>query len=427
MIRYERIERSLFENNRSRLTNLLPPSSLAIIHSNDKMPRNGDQFHVYRQNSDFFYLTGLEEEKAVLLLCPNHPNDKLREVLLIPHYTDQQQLWEGRKYTRTLAGDYSGISNISYFDDFEHILKELMEFAEIVFINYNEYPKFATEVLSRDLRFAEHLRRHFPAHRLERLAPLLKELRLMKQPEEIQIIRKSSRITAEVFHEILNNTKPGMVEYEIEAMIAAGFIKRAARNAYPPIVASGRNACVLHYTYNNMTMNDGDLLLIDFGAEYANYASDCSRTIPVNGTFTSRQKEVYNAVLDVFKAAKQLIRPGITINKINNKVGLLMEEALIKLGLLRESDIKNQDPLNPLYKRYFMHGTSHFIGLDVHDPGTKDLTLLKGMVLSCEPGIYISEENIGIRLENTLLVADKAIDLMEDIPIEAEEIERLMK
>lgn len=426
MIRYERIDRLLFETNRSRLINLLPPSSLAIIQSNDRMPRNGDQFFPFRQNSDFFFLTGVEEEKSILLLCPNHPNEQVREVLFIPHYTADQLQWEGEKYTPSLAGSVSGIANVRYLDTFDSALKEAMEYCVTVFLNGNEYPRFTTEVLSRDLRFASHLRQSFPVHTYARLAPLLKELRLIKQEQEIALMRKACGISGEVFEEVLQMTSPGSIEYDIEACISSGFMRRAAENAYPPIVASGRNSCVLHYTHNNSPLRDGDLLLLDFGAEYANYASDCSRTIPVNGKFTPRQREVYQAVLSVFKAAKDLIRPGITINKLNEKVGTLIEAELIKLGLLTIELVNKQDPQRPLFHRYFMHGVSHFIGLDVHDPGSKDVVIRKGMVLSCEPGIYIPEENIGIRLENTLLVGDKAIDLMQDIPIEVDDIERLM-
>jgi Xaa-Pro aminopeptidase len=426
MIRYNKIDPALFVSNRERLVNLLSPNSLAIIHSNDSMPRNGDQFFSYRQNSDFFYLTGLEEENAVLLLCPNHSNEALREVLFIPQYTDNQKLWDGEKYSIELASNFSGIANVLCHDSFNLVLKEAMEFAALVYLNSNEYPKFTTEVLSKDLRFSAYLLAHYPAHKYSRLQPLLKELRLIKQDEELKQINKACSITAEVFDNLLKQVRPGMIEYEIEAEITGGFIRRAAGNSFKPIVAAGRNACVLHYTANNKVIENGELILLDFGAEYANYASDCSRIIPVSGKFTPRQKEVYNAVLGVFRAALQLIRPGITINKLNDKVGQLMETALISLGLISAEEVINQDPSVPLYKRYFMHGTSHFIGLDVHDPGTKDVILMKGMVLSCEPGIYIQEENIGIRLENTILVGDKPIDLMEGIPIEADEIERLM-
>jgi len=426
-MKYERIEKRLFETNRERLVNLLPPFSLAIVQTNDKMPRNGDQFFPFRQNSDFFFLTGLEEERGLLMLCPNHPNEALRQILFIPQYSEIQQIWEGVKLSPSVAAEISGIDNVKYLDSFDLAMKEALEFADEVYLNSNEYPKFVTEVPSRDLRFANRLRESYPLHKYARLAPLLKELRLQKQEAELQLIRKACSITGEVFEHLLKTTLRGMYEYEVEAEIVAGFIRRRSTTAYAPIVASGKNACILHYTDNNAQLEEGSLLLLDFGAEYANYASDCSRTIPVSGTFSPRQKEVYKAVLDVFKAIKQKVRPGITINKLNEATARSMEEVLVKLGLLTEADIHNQNPESPLFKKYMMHGVSHFIGLDVHDPGTRDVALLKGMVLTCEPGIYIPEENIGVRIENTLLVGDKAIDLMEHIPIEAEDIEKLMQ
>ncbi len=427
-MKYPQLKSTLFEKNRKKLSKYLQSNSLAILYSNDQMPRNGDQFFEFRQNSDLFYLTGIDQEKTILTLCPNHPNKELREILFIIESNEKIAVWEGHKYTKEEARKTSGIGTIKYISEFEYTFRELAIKAESIYLNLNENPKFKPEVESADQRFVEILKKEFPAHEIERLAPVMKKLRLIKEPEEIELMKEACNITEKAFERILKFVKPGVTEYQVEAELTHEFLwNKATGHAYPPIIASGKSACVLHYIENNKECKDGDLLLMDFGAEYANYAADCSRTIPVNGKFTERQKECYEAVLRVMKKAINWLTPGTTINKINERVENLLQEEHIKLGLYTQEDVNNQDPNMPLVKKYYPHGTCHFIGLDVHDVGDRTSILEEGMVLTCEPGIYIPEENIGIRIENDVLVGLKPIDLMANIPKEVEEIEKLMK
>lgn len=427
-MRYDAISSELFTRNRLKLEKKLKPNGLAIILSNDEMPRNGDQCFPYRQSSDMFYLTGLDQEKCILTLFPNHPVEAMREMIFTLKTNDLMVTWYGHKYSLEDASRISGVKTIKWLDDFEGVLRELMARAHMVYLNQNENPRFTTEVVSRDLRFIQQLRNDFPLHNFERLAPLLSDLRMVKEDEEVSQIIKACEITGSAFNRVLNFVKPGVMEYEVEAEITHEFIRNGANgHAYPPIIASGADTCILHYNSNDKKCQDGDLLLLDFGAEYANYAGDCSRTIPVNGKFTPRQKQVYEAVLRVLRKASRMLVPGTTIDKYHAEVCKIMEKELIGLGLFTAEDVANQDPANPLYFKYYMHGTSHFMGLDVHDVGTKQHTLAKGMVLSCEPGIYIAEEGIGIRLENDILVDDEPLDLMVHIPVEPDEIEAMMR
>jgi len=427
-MRYQKISSELFTRNRIKLEKKLKPNGLAIILSNDEMPRNGDQCFPYRQSSDMFYLTGLDQEKCILTLFPNHPLEAMREIVFTVKTSDMMVTWYGHKYTLEEAGRISGVKTIKWLDDFDGVLRELMARAHMVYLNQNENPRFTTDVPSRDLRFMQQLRNDYPLHNFERLAPLLSDLRMVKEEEEVSLIIKACEITGSAFNRVLDFVKPGVMEYEVEAEITHEFIRTGANgHAYPPIIASGDDTCILHYNSNDKECLDGDLLLLDFGAEYANYAGDCSRTIPVNGKFTTRQRQVYEAVLRVLRKASRMLVPGTTIDKYHAEVCKIVEKELIGLGLFTEEDVKNQDPANPLFFKYFMHGTSHFMGLDVHDVGTKQHTLAKGMVLSCEPAIYIPEEGIGIRLENDILVDDEPLDLMVHIPIEPDEIEALMR
>ena len=428
-MRYFKINTELFKNNRINFCNRIKKKSIAIFHSNDEYPRNGDQTFPFRQNSDFFYLTGIDQEKSILILAPDYPDPKLREVLFLIETNKVIATWEGHKFTKEEAENISGIKNINWLDSFDSVLQELMSWTKNVYLNFNEYVKYSNEVPYRDLRFAEELKKKNPAHIYLRSAPLLHELRTIKSPIEIELIRKAIDITGCAFARILKFIKSGVKEYEIQAEIEHEFTRsRANGMAYPPIIGSGKNSCVLHYIDNNDECKDGDLLLMDFGAEYANYAADITRTIPVNGKFTERQKACYESVLRVHKKAIKLFVPGNTIDNVNFEVNAMMEKEMIKLGLFTEEDIINQEKDNPLFKKYFMHGTAHFLGLDVHDVGEKDVEFKAGMVLTCEPGIYIPEENIGIRIENDILVTNNyPIDLMEDIPVEVEEIEQLMK
>jgi len=426
-MRYQPIKANLFVRNRLKLEKKLKPNALAVILSNDEMPRNGDQTFPYRQSSDLFYLTGLDQEKCILTLFPNHPVEAMREIVFTVKTSDTMVTWYGHKYTLGDAARISGVQTIKWLDEFESIFRELMSRAGIVYLNQNENPRFTTEVPSRDLRFIEEVKNDFPLHHFERLAPLMTELRLVKENEEIEQMIIACDITCKAFNRVLDFVKPGVMEYEVEAEITHEFIRNGASgHAYPPIVASGADNCILHYNTNDKACNNGDLLLIDFGAEYANYAGDCTRTIPVNGKFTPRQRQVYEAVLRVLRKASRMLVPGTTIEKYHMEVCSMMEKEMIGLGLFTAEDVRNQDPDNPLFFKYYMHGTSHFMGLDVHDVGSKQQTLVKGMVLSCEPGIYIPEEGFGIRLENDIVVDDEPLDLMVHIPIEPDEIEALM-
>ncbi len=337
-------------------------------------------------------------------------------------------IWEGHKYTMQEAREISGIENISWIEDYELVLKEVMMVTPNIYLNRNEYPKFFPEIVGRNERLGSKIKSEFPLHNYLRSAPLLSNLRTIKSDIEIDLVKKSCELTNKAFKRALRKIKPGMFEFEIEAEIDHEFkINRANGHGYPPIIASGINSCVLHYTENDNECKDGDLLLFDFGAEYANYSADMSRTIPVNGKFSGRQKDCYNSVLHVLKEAIKLYVPGNTINMVNKRVNKLMENEMIKLGLFTQEEVDKQDKENPLFKRYFMHGTAHFLGLDVHDVGDKEEPFKPGMILTCEPGLYIREENIGIRLENDILITkDEPVDLMSAIPIEIEEIESLM-
>ena len=391
------------------------------------MPRNGDQTFPFRQNSDMFYLTGLDQEKSILTLCPNHPLEASREMIFIVKTNDLMVTWYGHKYTLEQAREISGVTTIKWLDEFDSVLKDLISRAEKVYLNLNEHTRFFTDVPSRDLRFAQKLRQEYPVHSFERLAPLIYEQRTVKGPEEIDMMQKACDITGKAFRRVLAFTKPGLKEYEIEAEIIHEFIRNGATgHSYSPIIASGANACILHYNENDRLCKDGDLILLDFGAEYGNYAADLSRTIPANGKFTPRQRQVYDAVLRVMRKATKLLVPDTTIDKWHAEVCRIMEKELIGLGLFTEQDVKNQDPASPMFFNYYMHGTGHFLGLDVHDVGSKQQPLQKGMVITCEPGIYIKEEGLGIRLENDIMVDEEPLDLMAGIPLDPDEIEKLM-
>ncbi|HZG01518.1 MAG TPA: aminopeptidase P family protein [Chitinophagales bacterium] len=421
------IPQEMFVENRRRFTALLQPNSLAVFHSSDEMPRSGDQTLTFRQNPDLFYLTGIDQEESFLLIYPDSPRTEYREVLFLKRTNDHIAVWEGHKYTQDEARKISGINTVLWNDEFDTVLNLLMVYADTAYINLNENDRASWKVPYRDLRFVNELKERFPLHKFERAGRLMMQLREIKSKFEIEVIRQACGITEKAFRRVLKFMKPGVMEFEIEAEITHEFIRNRAGHAYYPIIASGKNACVLHYVDNDKPCKDGDLVLMDFGSEYANYASDLTRTIPANGKFTPRQRDMYNAVLRVMKQAQKMLRPGVILNDYNNEVGKLMEEELIGLGLLNKDEVKKQNPEKPLYKKYFMHGTSHFMGLDVHDIGNRYAPMQAGMVFTCEPGIYVPEENIGIRIENDMLVTDNVpVDLMSTIPIEVEEIEELM-
>lgn len=427
-MRYKLPQKALFIKNRNKLIRHFFADSMAVIHSNDEMPRNGDQTFPFRQSSDFFYLTGLDQPKCILILCPDHPDKNKREMIFTENTDEKIAIWEGHKYTREEAAEISGVENIYWLEDFEEKMRECLLRFDNVYLNQKEYLRFHTEVPLKEDRFINELKAKYPLHKYYRLAPLLKDIRVVKEDEEIGMIKKAGEITGKGFSRVLKNLKPGVMEYEIEAELTHEFIRNGgAGHAYSPVVASGTNACVLHYIDNNTECKDGDLLLIDSGAEYGNYASDVSRTIPVNGKFTKRQKECYEAVLKVQKQAIELLVPGTTLKEVNQQVGKMMERAMIELGLFTNQEVENQEEENPLYKKYYMHGVSHYIGLDVHDVGDVDAELKEGMVLTCEPGLYIREEGIGIRIEDNIKVAESPQNLTHQIPKEPEEIEKLMK
>lgn len=427
-MKYSAINAQLFIDNRKKFRAALPPNSMAILFANDEMPRSADQTFVFRQNPDLFWLSGIDQEKTILIIYPDCPNPLYREALFLRKTNEVIAVWEGHKYTMPEARETSGITQVFWEESFEPAFKSLMTYCDSVFINLNENDRSDNVVPYKDIRFANELKYNYPAHEIKRLGPIMAKLRSVKHPVEIELMQRACNITRDAFKRLLKFVKPGVMEYEVEAEIIHEFIKqRSSGHAYTPIIASGYNACVLHYIENNKPCNDGDLLLMDFGAEYANYAADLTRTIPVNGRFTPRQKDIYNAVLRVMKQAKTMLKPGIILSDYNKAVGEIMEAELINLGLLDKLKVAQQDKDNPLYKKYFMHGTSHFLGIDVHDIGNRYAPMEIGNVFTCEPGIYIPEENIGIRLENDILITkDGIIDLMADIPIEVEEIEELM-
>lgn len=428
-MRYDPVDPGLFIKNRECFSNQLLPGSLAVFHSNDEFPRNGDQHFPFRQNSDFFYLSGIDQEQSILLLFPDCFNEKYREILFLRETNEHIAVWEGHKYTKEEAIKISGIRTILWLDSFPNVLRELTIEASHIYLNANENTKFTSEVPTRDQRFAEEMKRNYPMHDFHRSAPIITQLRTIKSEIELGLIRKACGITREAFLKVLKFTRPGVWEYEIEAEIQHEFIRqRSNGNAYSPIIASGKNACILHYIENSRACKDGDLLLLDFGAEYANYASDLSRTIPVNGKFTPRQKDCYNAILRIMKQAIKKLVPGATLEAYHKEVCGLLETELIVLGLFTEEDVRKQDPMKPLYLKYYPHRTSHFLGLDVHDVGFKQKRLEAGMLFSCEPGVYIPEEGIGIRIEDDILVTDHGPEnLMSDIPVEIDEIEELMR
>lgn len=427
-MRYKSINSRFFTRNRRNFSEQLEEDAFAVFFSNDQSPRNGDQFHSFRQSSDFFYLTGIEQEKSILIIAPHCPNKNLKEALFLLESNELLETWEGHKLTKAEASSISGVQNVFWLEDFDVSLKEVMAYYNNVYLNSNEYTKFFPEVETREIRLGKQIRDKFPWHQYHRAAPLLINQRLIKSKEEIEVMQKACEITNKGFKRVLRTVKPGMMEYEVEAEITYEFIRNGANgHGYAPIVAGGKNACSLHYIENDKKCRRGDLLLMDIGAEYANYSADLSRTVPISGKFTKWQKQLYNSVLNVMNEIKKLYIPGSTINDINEAANTLMEAEMIKLGLFTADDVANQNPDQPLYRKYFMHGVAHFIGLDVHDVGLKTVPFEPGMVLSCEPGIYIAQEGTGIRIENDILITDKdPVDFMADFPTQVEEIEALM-
>jgi Xaa-Pro aminopeptidase len=427
-MRYAPIDPKLFVTNRDRLKQLLLPNSVAVVNANDVLPANADATLPPKPNSDLFYLTGVEQEESILLLAPDADDEKTREILFLRETSPLIATWEGHKLTKEEARARTGIQNIQWLSEFPKHFHRLMCECEEVYLNSNEHKRAVVEVETRDARFIQECQRRYPLHRYHRLARVLHALRVAKLEPEVDLIRKACVITGKGFARVCRHLEPGVTETEVEAEFAHEFIRNGGGFAYTPIIASGANACVLHYLDNCDVCKKGDLLLLDVAAGYANYNSDLTRTIPVNGRFSRRQKQVYNAVLRVFQASVKNLKPGKLWKEWQKEAELLTEQELLELGLLTPRDIKKQDPENPAFKKYFMHGAGHPIGLDVHDVGFTTQPMQAGWVMTVEPGIYIREEGIGVRLENTVLIGENGnnVDLMADIPIEAEEIEALM-
>lgn len=428
-MRYDRIEPELFEQNRERLRGLLEPGAMAILHANDIMPTNADGVMPFQQNSDLYYLTGVDQEETVLILFPDAVEERDREMLFVRETSELISIWEGDKLTKEQATEVSGVKRVEWTKDFEGHLHRLVPQAQCVYLPTNEHLRAATVVETRNARFIKEVRQRYPLHRYERLAPLMHRLRITKDDIEVAQLQKAIDITEAGFRRALQFIKPGVGEWEIEAEYLHEFVRNRSRGfAYPPIIGSGRNACVLHYVENNCVCEDGQMLLMDVGAEWANWNADMTRTVPVNGRFTERQRAVYDAVLRVFRGSCDILRPGRTPTEWRDQTIELMEAELIGLGLIDAQEAKNQDPVEkPLVKKYYMHGIGHHLGLDVHDVAPPHEPVAPGMVFTVEPGIYIREENLGVRIENDILIGkDANIDLFKDIPVEADEIEELM-
>ena len=427
-MKYEQIDKQLFIENRKKLALLLDKGSLAIFNANDVMPTNADGTMAFRQNNDLFWLSGVDQEESLLLLYPENPNEKEREILFLKETSELIAIWEGAKLNKEDAFTTSGIKTIYWLDELESKLKKLIKKVDTIYLNKNIHSRATTEVESRDDRFRKMIAEKFASKQIKEVAPIMHDLRSVKSSIELSLMQRACDITEKGFRRVLPFIRPGVMEYEIEAELMHEFLRNRSNGfAYQPIIASGVSSCVLHYIENNKPCKNGDILLMDFGAEYANYASDLTRSVPANGRFSVRQKAVYTAVFRVMKQATNMLRPGTIMADYHKEVGKIMESELIQLGLLDKHDVQKQDTENPLYKKYFMHGTSHYLGLDVHDVGSIETPMQEGMVFTCEPGIYILEEALGIRLENDILITkDNPFDLMGNIPIELEEIEDLM-
>jgi len=428
-MKYDRIDSNLYIANRKKFTERMTANTLAVFNSNDIYPISADSTMPFQQHRDILYLSGVDQEESILVLFPNATNPAHREVLFLKETSDLIAVWEGEKLTKETAFLTSGIKTVYWLQQFPTIFKQMMAEAQGMYLNTNEHLRASTEVETREDRFIKQVKQDYPAHQVYKSAPIMHKIRSIKEAVELELMQRACKITEAGVRRLLGFIKPGVWEYEIEAELAHEFLRNRSKGfAYTPIVASGKNACVLHYIENNQQCQDGDVILLDVGAEYANYASDLTRCLPVNGRFTARQKAVYNAVLHVKNEAQKLLVPGTIMAEYHKKVGALMEEQLVNLGLISMDDIKTQNPDWPAYKKYFMHGTSHFLGLDTHDVGLWHEPISAGMVFTCEPGIYIPEEGLGIRLEDDLVVqaSGAPFNLMGDIPIEAEAIEDLM-
>lgn len=428
-MKYLPLDPNIFLQNRKRFVKAMDPMSIAIFNSNDELPTNGDALYPFKQNSDLYWLTGIQQEDTMLILAPFHPDPTLREVLVLVRPNELKEKWDGHRLRKEEATAISGIKSILWLDSLDAVLQTMIHLADTIYLNTNENDRKANLVPVRDYRYAEELKRRYPLHQYKRSARILKDLRAIKTPQEVAVIQQAIDITEKTFRRLLGFVKPGVMEYEIEAEIYHEFLRnRSAGPAYGSIIACGDRARTLHYVENSRECLDGELILMDFGAEYGGYNADLTRTIPVNGKFTKRQKEVYNACLHLHNYAKSILKPGITVLQYTDKVGVEATKQFLKIGLLNKEAVKNEDPDNRAYRKYLYHGISHHLGLDVHDLGTRTEPIKAGMVFTIEPGIYIEEEKMGVRIENNFWITRTGNkDLMANIPITADEIERLMK
>jgi Xaa-Pro aminopeptidase len=428
-MRYDSIPVSLFENNRKRFIEKMQNNSLAILTSNDVMPNNADDVMGFAQNNDLFYLSGIEQDETILVLYPDAFKEENRAILFVKEVTETTLIWDGDFLTKEKVSAISGIKNVKWIHEFEKTIQLFAFEADAIYLGHNEHIKRITsEMNTRQDRMIQWCKQKYPLHQYERVGKITRELRPVKSVEEIDLMKKAVSISVKGFKGLLKAVKPGVKEYELEAELAYHYIKNGGnRHAFKPIIASGKNACALHYNTNDSVCQDGEMVLVDFGVCYANYNSDITRCVPVNGKFSARQKEIYESVLYCLKEGSKFLKPGVLSKDYELKMASLIEAELVKLKLITLEDIASQDPQNPAYKKYFMHGTAHFLGLDVHDVGLYSKPFEKGMVLTCEPGIYIREEGIGCRLENDYLLTENGnINLSEEIPIEITEIEQLI-
>ncbi|WP_127136133.1 aminopeptidase P family protein [Flagellimonas oceanensis] len=428
-MKYAQIDSNLFVKNRKKFMAQMRPKSIAVFNSNDIYPIGADSTLPFEQDRDIFYLSGADQEETILLLFPDAMDPKHREILFVRETNDHIAVWEGAKLTKEKATEVSGIETVYWLTDFDKIFFDLMTEADTIYFNTNEHYRQAVETQTREARFIEKCKKEYPAHQCAKSNPILQNIRGVKEPEEIELMQKACDITEKGFRRILEFVKPGVWEHEIEAEFLHEFIRNRSRGfAYSPIIAAGNNANVLHYLENNQEVKDGSMILLDLAAEYANYSSDMTRTIPANGRFTDRQKQVYSAVLRVKDEATKMLVPGTIWAEFHKEVGKLMTSELIGLGLLDKADVQNENPDWPAYKKFFMHGTSHHIGLNTHDYGELKKPMKANMVFTVEPGIYIPAEGMGIRLEDDVVIQEKGepFNLMRNIPIEIEEIEELM-
>lgn len=427
-MRYHKLDQKLFIENRRKFTAHLKPNALAVFTSQDVYPTSADGHLPFKQHSDILYLSGADQEESILVLFPDAHKEELKEVLFLKETNDLIAVWEGAKYSKEEAFEISGIKTVYWLSQFERVFQEMAVNAERIYINGNEHLRAHVETELRQDRMNKWIKEHYPAHEYERSQPILHRVRGTKTEEEIKVMREAAAVTIKGYERVLKFMKPGVWEYELEAEFMHEFLMNRSRGfAYTPIIASGNNANVLHYIENNDQCKDGDLVLFDVGAEYANYTCDVTRCFPVNGKFTARQKEIYNSVLRVHDGAIALLRPGVMLDEYHKQVGDLMTKELLELGLISQSDVDHQDPAWPAYKKYFMHGTSHYIGLDVHDYGLWTVPVEEGMIFTVEPGIYIPEEGIGIRIEDDIVITKEGHEnLTRAIPKTVEEIESFM-